>query len=83
MRAANVVSWASKELWSLAPRTPILLLLIAFVFTVSVYAGARWLPEIAGTTSPDCESVDETTFELSERIIECVRAALSSSTSAD
>jgi len=40
MRAANVVQLGLKELWSLA-RDPIMLLLIVFVFTVSVYAGPR------------------------------------------
>ena len=67
MRAANVVQLGLKELWSLA-RDPIMLLLIVFVFTVSVYAGATVLPESLHTAP--IAIVDEDHSQLSERIID-------------
>ncbi|MBX9626591.1 MAG: ABC transporter permease [Gemmataceae bacterium] len=44
MRAGNVLHLGIKELWSLA-RDPMMIGLIAFAFTVSVYTGAKALPE--------------------------------------
>ncbi len=66
MRAANVLHLGLKELWSLA-RDPIMLLLIVFVFTVSVYTGATVLPETLHTAP--IAIVDEDHSLLSERII--------------
>ena len=44
MRAGNVLHLGVKELWSLA-RDPMMIGLIAFAFTASVYTGAKALPE--------------------------------------
>ena len=41
---ANVYRLGIKELWSLA-RDPILLVLIAYVFTVSIHTAATAMPE--------------------------------------
>ena len=44
MRTKNVLHLGVKELWSLA-RDPIMLLLIVFAFTVSIYSTASSLPD--------------------------------------
>lgn len=66
MRAANILHLGLKELWSLG-RDPIMLLLIVFVFTVSVYTGATVLPETLHTAP--IAIVDEDRSPLSQRII--------------
>jgi ABC-2 type transport system permease protein len=66
MRPANVLHLGIKELWSLA-RDPSMLLLIVFVFTVSVYTGATVLPETLHLAP--IAIVDEDRSPLSERII--------------
>ena len=44
MRAKNVLHLGVKELWSLV-RDPIMLLLIVFAFSVSIYSTASALPD--------------------------------------
>jgi len=66
MRAANAFHLGIKELWSLA-RDPIMLLLILFVFTVSVYTGATALPETLHLAP--IAIVDEDRSALSKQII--------------
>ena len=44
MRASNILHLGVKELWSLA-RDPIMLVLIAFAFTVVIYSCATGLPD--------------------------------------
>lgn len=65
MRPANVFHLGVKELWSLV-RDPILLALIVYAFTVSVYAGARAAPETLNKAP--IAIVDEDRSPLSARI---------------
>ena len=44
MRIANVGRLGIKELWSLA-RDPMMLVLIGYVFTLSIYVAATAMPE--------------------------------------
>ena len=66
MRADHILHLGVKELWSLI-RDPIMLALIAFSFTVLVYAGATVTPETLNKAS--IAIVDEDQSALSFRII--------------
>lgn len=63
--AANIYRLGIKELWSLV-RDPIMLVLIAYTFTVSIYVAATAVPETLHRT-PIC-IVDEDRSPLSARI---------------
>ena len=63
---ANVYRLGVKELWSLA-RDPILLVLIAYVFTVSIHTAATAMPEILHKAP--IAIVDEDQSQLSQRIV--------------
>ena len=63
--AANIYRLGIKELWSLV-RDPIMLVLIAYTFTVSIYVAATAVPETLHRT-PIC-IVDEDRSPLSGRI---------------
>jgi len=67
MRAGNVFTLGVKELWSLA-RDPIMLVLIVFAFTISVYTTATAMPETLNKAP--IAVVDEDRSPLSARIIE-------------
>lgn len=62
---ANIYNLGGKELWSLF-RDPMLLILIAFTFTVSVYTAATAVPD--GLQNAAIAIVDEDRSTLSERI---------------
>ncbi len=62
---ANIYNLGVKELWSLF-RDPMLLILIAFTFTVSVYTAATAVPD--GLQNAAIAIVDEDRSTLSERI---------------
>lgn len=66
MRAKNVLHLGVKELWSLA-RDPIMLLLIVFTFTVSIYSTASALPDTL--YKAPIAIVDEDKSVLSQRIV--------------
>lgn len=66
MRPSNVYRLGVKELWSLA-RDPIMLVLVLFAFTVSVYTGASALPETL--SHAPIAIIDEDQSPLSQRII--------------
>ncbi len=66
MRMGNVYRLGIKELWSLA-RDPIMLGLVAFAFTVSVYTGSTAMPETLSRAP--IAIVDEDQSPLSQRII--------------
>src|SRR6516165_2393018 len=66
MRARNVLHLGVKELWSLA-RDPIMLLLIMFAFTVSIYSTASALPDTLYKAPSSI--VDEDQSPLSQRIV--------------
>lgn len=61
----NIYNLGVKELWSLI-RDPILLILIAFTFTVSVYTAATAVPD--GLQNASIAVIDEDRSTLSERI---------------
>ncbi len=61
----NIYNLGVKELWSLI-RDPILLILIAFTFTVSVYTAATAVPD--GLQNASIAIIDEDRSTLSERI---------------
>lgn len=61
----NIYNLGVKELWSLI-RDPLLLVLIAFTFTVSVYTAATAVPD--GLQNASIGIVDEDRSTLSERI---------------
>lgn len=67
MRLANIVNLGVKELRSLI-HDPIMLLLIAYAFTVSVYASATAIPETLSRTP--IAIVDEDQSPLSTRIMD-------------
>jgi ABC-2 type transport system permease protein len=64
-RAANIYRLGIKGLWSLA-RDPVMLVLIVYVFTVSIYVGATALPE--SLHKAPIAIVDEDGSPLSSRI---------------
>src|SRR5271166_5903103 len=66
MRASNILHLGVKELWSLA-RDPIMLVLIAFAFTVVIYSTATGLPDTLHKAP--IAIVDEDQSPLSQRIV--------------
>jgi ABC-2 type transport system permease protein len=73
MRAKNVLHLGVKELWSLA-RDPVMVLLIVFAFTVSIYSTASALPD--SLYKAPIAIVDEDQSVLSQRIIDAFRPPL-------
>jgi ABC-2 type transport system permease protein len=73
MRAKNVLHLGVKELWSLA-RDPIMLLLIVFAFTVSIYSTASALPDTL--YKAPIAIVDEDQSALSQRIVNAFQPPL-------
>ncbi len=71
MRAGNIFYLGVKELWSLA-RDPIMLVLIIFAFTVSIYTAATGAPETLNKAP--IAVVDEDQSPLSERIVDAFYA---------
>lgn len=66
MSAANILHLGAKELWGLA-RDPMLLLLIAYAFTASIYTAATSAPE--SLHKAPIAIVDEDQSPLSQRIV--------------
>jgi ABC-2 type transport system permease protein len=66
MRADNILHLGVKELWSLA-RDPIMLVFIAFAFTVSIYSASTATPEVLNKAP--IAIVDEDQSPLSTRIV--------------
>ncbi|MFO0813608.1 MAG: ABC transporter permease [Gemmatales bacterium] len=66
MRVDNILHLGVKELWGLA-RDPIMLALIAFAFTVSIYSASTALPETLNRAP--IAIVDEDQSPLSTRIV--------------
>jgi ABC-2 type transport system permease protein len=73
MRLKNVLHLGVKELWSLA-RDPIMLLLIVFAFTASIYSVASGLPDTLHNAP--IAIVDEDQSALSQRIINAFQPPL-------
>jgi ABC-2 type transport system permease protein len=73
VRAKNVLHLGVKELWSLV-RDPIMLLLIVFAFTVSIYSTASALPDTL--YKAPIAIVDEDQSPLSQRIVNAFRPPL-------
>jgi ABC-2 type transport system permease protein len=73
MRAKNVLHLGVKELWSLV-RDPIMLLLIVFSFTVSIYSTASALPDTL--YKAPIAIVDEDQSPLSQRIVNAFQPPL-------
>jgi ABC-2 type transport system permease protein len=67
MRAANIIHLGIKELRSLL-RDPVMIVLIVYAFTVSVYVGATSLPETLNKTP--IAIIDEDRSQLSANIID-------------
>ena len=63
---SNIYRLGVKELWSLW-RDPLMLVLIAYVFTVGIYSGARAMPETLNQAV--IAIVDEDRSPLSQRIV--------------
>jgi ABC-2 type transport system permease protein len=66
MRMANVLQLGIKELWSLA-RDPMMLVLIAYAFTLAIYSGTKAMPETLNRAA--IAIVDEDQSPLSTRIV--------------
>ena len=66
--AANVYRLGIKELWSLV-RDPVMLVLIVYTFTVSIYVAATAMPESLHNAPIAIAIVDEDGSPLSARII--------------
>lgn len=66
MKLSHIYRLGVKELWSLA-RDPVMLVLVAFAFTVSVYTGASAMPETLSRAP--IAIVDEDHSPLSQRIV--------------
>jgi ABC-2 type transport system permease protein len=69
MRWANVVRLGVKELWSLA-RDPMMLVLVVYAFTFSVYTAATAMPETLNKAA--IAVVDEDRSQLSTRLIDAL-----------
>jgi ABC-2 type transport system permease protein len=67
MRAGNILHLGVKELWGLA-RDPILLVLIAYAFTGSIYSASTAAPDTLHNAP--IAIVDEDQSPLSQRIVE-------------
>jgi ABC-2 type transport system permease protein len=66
VRAGNILHLGVKELWSLA-RDPLMLILIVYAFTASIYTGAMAMPETLNKAP--IAIVDEDHSPLSGRIV--------------
>jgi ABC-2 type transport system permease protein len=73
MRLKNIVHLGVKELWSLA-RDPMMLLLIVFAFTISIYSTASALPDTLHKAP--LAIVDEDQSALSKRIVNAFQPPL-------
>ena len=73
MRAKNILHLGVKELWSLA-RDPMMLVLIVFAFTVSIYSTASGLPDTLHKAP--IAIVDEDQSPLSQRIVNAFQPPL-------
>src|SRR5262245_42844675 len=73
MRVKNVLHLGVKELWSLA-RDPIMLLLIVFAFTVSIYSVASALPDTL--YKAPIAVVDEDQSPRSQRVVNAFQPPL-------
>src|SRR5271165_4132674 len=73
MRAKNILHLGVKELWSLV-RDPIMLVLIAFAFTVVIYSIASGLPDTLHKAP--IAIVDEDQSPLSQRIVNAFQPPL-------
>ncbi len=73
MHAKNIVHLGVKELWSLA-RDPMMLLLIAYAFTLSIYSTSTALPDTLHNAP--IAIVDEDQSPLSQRIVNAFQAPL-------
>ncbi len=73
MRANNVIHLGVKEFWSLA-RDPIMLLLIVYAFTASIYSTASALPD--SLHNAPIAIVDEDQSPLSQRIFNAFQPSL-------
>jgi ABC-2 type transport system permease protein len=73
MHAKNILHLGIKELWSLA-RDPMMLLLIVFAFTVSIYSTAAALPDTL--YKAPIAIVDEDKSALSQRLVNAFQLPL-------
>lgn len=73
MRAKNVLHLGVKELWSLA-RDPVMILLVVFAFTASIYSVASGLPD--ALYNAPIAVVDEDQSVLSQRVVDAFRPPL-------
>ena len=73
MRAKNILHLGVKELWSLA-RDPMMLVLIAFAFTLSIYSTSSALPD--SLHKAPIAIVDEDHSPLSQRIVNAFQPPL-------
>src|SRR5271165_4434119 len=73
MRAKNILHLGVKELWSLA-RDPMMLVLIAYAFTASIYSTASALPD--SLHNAPIAIVDEDQSTLSQRIVNAFQPPL-------
>ena len=73
MRAKNILHLGVKELWSLA-RDPMMLVLIVYAFTVSIYSTASALPD--SLHKAPIAIVDEDQSPLSQRIVNAFQPPL-------
>ena len=69
-RATNIYRLGVKELWSLL-RDPMMLVLIAWSFTASIYVAATAMPD--SLSKATIAIVDEDASALSERIVSAFR----------
>lgn len=74
-RLKNILRLGRKELWSLA-RDPMMLLLIIYVFTASIYTSATAMPETLHNAP--IAIVDEDQSPLSSRIVSAFYPRISS-----
>ena len=73
MRAKNILHLGVKELWSLA-RDPMMLVLIAYAFTLSIYSTSTALPDTLHNAP--IAIVDEDQSPLSQRIVNAFQSPL-------
>src|SRR5271157_3647508 len=73
MRAKNILHLGVKELWSLG-RDPMMLVLIVYAFTLSIYSTATGLPDTLHKAP--IAIVDEDQSPLSQRIINAFQPPL-------
>jgi ABC-2 type transport system permease protein len=73
MRAKNILHLGIKELWSLA-RDPMMIVLIVYAFTVSIYSTASALPD--SLHNAPIAIVDEDQSPLSQRIVNAFQPPL-------